>query len=57
MDRMDRINSFVFDKYAFINNELTYFFFAVFAVFAVQNTKPNQRHISIEKVDFFRWGF
>jgi hypothetical protein len=26
--------------------ELKYFFFAVFAVFAVQNTKLNQRHLS-----------
>jgi hypothetical protein len=25
-------------------NELTYFFFVVFAVFAAQNAKPNQRH-------------
>jgi hypothetical protein len=29
-------------------NELTYLFFAVFAVLAVQNTNPNQRHLSIE---------
>jgi hypothetical protein len=32
-------------------NELTYFFFVVFvvfAVFAVQNTKLNQRHLSID---------
>ena len=88
MDGMDRINSLVFDEYAFINqeigpistiehdlfvadrnrifsvdiqsaqaefihqatplNELTYFPFAVFAVFAVQNTKPKQRHLLIE---------
>jgi hypothetical protein len=48
MDGVDRINSFVFDLTARPLNELTYFFFAVFAVFAVQNIKPNQRHLSIE---------